>query len=182
MEFKMPFYITLIFAGVIGTIVFIFLSVRERQKYLYYWTCGWSLFMVRAVLDFIHEYRPWIGFTFFGRFSLLAGSCFLLLGSLLFMGRRIRKAWLLFLVVLESYSVGTVLLNFQYVPLNYDKVRTCKDDRGIKSRQQSNSLHIQHTPLLAAGLLIIIGAVFLRSRRLSRAGKTLLGIVFTSSI
>jgi len=49
----------------------------------------------------------------------------------------------------------SINLLIERVRKDYDKVRTCKDDRGIKSRQQSNSLHIQHTPLLAAGLLIL---------------------------
>ena len=117
MDFKISFYITLLFAGIVETIVFMLLSIREKNRYLYIWTLGWGLFFLRAVLELVYAFRPWIGFLLMSRLSLLAGTCFLLLGTMMFREIRIRRSWLLFLCVIGAYSVFVTASRLQYLPM-----------------------------------------------------------------
>ena len=154
MDFKIPFYMTLLFAGIVETIVFMYLSVREKNRYLYAWTLGWVLFFLRAVLELVYAFQPWIGFLLMSRLSMLTGTCFLLLGTLLFRDIRIRRSWLLFICVIGAYFVFVLANRLQYLPI------------------------VRPVYFMIGFFFLFIWFLLIRSPVLGRTGKYFIGWVF----
>ncbi|MBN2049907.1 MAG: response regulator [Spirochaetales bacterium] len=113
MDIKIPFYLPFLFAGIIDSLMFLFLSVRGKKRYLYLWTVGWVLFFLRAVFDMFFLFLPWEGFVFLGRLSMLSGTCFFLAGSVTFSGFNPKRNRFLLPIIPGAYVLVALASGFQ---------------------------------------------------------------------
>ena len=96
MDWLIPAIISTLLGTVILLLVYTYLYLAFRQRYLLIWTAGWLVYAARFVFELGYE---WSGeqaiFTLFSQIAVLLSGLLLQWGTYRFLDRRLPRGWIL---------------------------------------------------------------------------------------
>ena len=98
--------------------IFFYLHQQYRERYLFFWTVGWTFFSLLYLFEALALLRDPLLFLSLGQLAALAGSLLLLHGTYHWIGRPIPRGWNLLVVPAALWVVMGALAGFSFTVMS----------------------------------------------------------------